>query len=50
LMTSAESESVQLHAARAVLKDLLTVRAQVNFEERIVKIESRLQGGSTRVP
>jgi transposase-like protein len=50
LMTAAESESVQLHAARAVLKDLMAVREHVDLEERIVEIESRLQGANTHVP
>jgi hypothetical protein len=50
LATAADSESVQLHAARAVLKDLMAVREHVDLEERIVQIESQLQGANTHVP
>jgi hypothetical protein len=30
---------MQLHAARAVLKDLMAVRAPIAIEERIVSVE-----------
>jgi len=39
LATAAKSESVQLQAARAVLKELMTVRKHVDLEEQMVDIE-----------
>jgi len=47
---SARSESVQLQAARAVLKELMAVREHVDLEERMVEIERQLPGAKTDVP
>jgi hypothetical protein len=50
VMRVAESESVQLHAARAVVEHLMKVRQHGDLEERMVQIESQLEGANTHVP
>jgi hypothetical protein len=50
LATEAESESVQLQAARAVLKEFMAVRERADLEEQMVDIERRLDERDATVP
>jgi len=50
LATEAGSESVQLQAARAVLKEFMEVREHVDLEEQMVDIERRLDERDAKVP
>jgi len=50
LATEAERESVQLQAARAVLKDFMAVREHVDLEEQMVDVERRLDERDAKVP
>ncbi|MFI5460215.1 MAG: hypothetical protein ACHRXM_32765 [Isosphaerales bacterium] len=50
LATEAESESVQLQAARAVLRESIKVREHVDLEEQMTDIERRLDERDAKVP
>ncbi|MFI5455396.1 MAG: hypothetical protein ACHRXM_08080 [Isosphaerales bacterium] len=50
LATEADSESVRLQAARAVLKEFMAVRERVDLEEQMVDIERRLDERDAQVP
>jgi len=50
LATEAESESVQLQAARAVLRESIKVREHVDLEEQMEDIERRLDERDAKVP
>ncbi|MFI5454034.1 MAG: hypothetical protein ACHRXM_01145 [Isosphaerales bacterium] len=49
LATAAESESVQLQAARGVLKEFMAVRLRVDLEEQMTDIERRLDERDAKV-
>jgi hypothetical protein len=50
LATDAESESVQLQAARAVVRESLAFRLQSDLDEQMVDIERRLDERDAEVP
>jgi len=50
LATAAESESVRLQAARAVLKEFMVGREHVDLEEQMTDIERRLDERDAKVP
>jgi len=49
LATEAESESVQLQASRAVLRESIKVREHVDLEEQMLDIERRLDERDAKV-
>jgi hypothetical protein len=42
LLSTAESHAVQLQASRSVLKEFMTVRQHMSYDERMLEIERRL--------
>jgi len=50
LAKEAKSESIQLEAARAVLRESLAVREHVDLDEQMVHIERRLDERDGKVP
>ncbi|MFI5456397.1 MAG: hypothetical protein ACHRXM_13190 [Isosphaerales bacterium] len=50
LATEAQSESVQLQAARAMFKEFTAGREHVDLEEQMVDIERRLDERDAKVP
>jgi hypothetical protein len=50
LATEAQSESVQLQAARALLKEFMSVREHGDLEDQLVEIERRLDERDAEVP
>ena len=50
MATAAKSESVQLQAARAVLKEFMMVTERVELEEQMTEIERRLDERDAKVP
>jgi len=50
LATEARSESVKLQAARAVLKELMVLRENVDLDERMTEIECDIEANKTDAP
>jgi hypothetical protein len=50
LATEAKSECIQLHAARAVLREFIATREHFDYEERMTEIERRFQAVNNNVP